>query len=115
MKCQNCGRNEATYYYKSSINGRVTETHLCADCAGRSCGTGRSGYALNALKSLDALRSGGSGSARRPGCTRSPGGTRRPGCALHALDTLRPGCSRCARRSGGTGSAGEALNALKPL
>ena len=33
MKCQNCGRNEATYYYKSSINGRVTETHLCADCA----------------------------------------------------------------------------------
>ena len=33
MKCQNCGRNEATYYYKSNINGRVTETHLCADCA----------------------------------------------------------------------------------
>ena len=33
MKCQNCGRNEATYYYKSSINGRLTETHLCADCA----------------------------------------------------------------------------------
>ena len=33
MKCQNCGRNEATYYYKSSINGRVTETHLCVDCA----------------------------------------------------------------------------------
>ena len=33
MKCQNCGRNEATYYYKSSINGRVRETHLCADCA----------------------------------------------------------------------------------
>lgn len=33
MKCQNCGRNEATYYYKSSINGRVTETRLCADCA----------------------------------------------------------------------------------
>ena len=30
MKCQNCGRNEATYYYKSSINGRVTETRLCA-------------------------------------------------------------------------------------
>ena len=33
MRCQNCRRNEATYYYKSSINGRVTETHLCADCA----------------------------------------------------------------------------------
>ncbi len=33
MKCQNCGKNEATFYYKSSINGRVTETHLCADCA----------------------------------------------------------------------------------
>lgn len=33
MKCDRCGRKDATFYYKSNINGRVTETHLCADCA----------------------------------------------------------------------------------
>lgn len=33
MKCDRCGKNEATFYYKSNINGRVTETHLCQDCA----------------------------------------------------------------------------------
>lgn len=25
MKCDRCGKNEATFYYKSNINGRVTE------------------------------------------------------------------------------------------
>ena len=33
MKCEHCGKNEATFYYKSNINGAVTEQHLCADCA----------------------------------------------------------------------------------
>lgn len=33
MKCENCGKREATFYYKSNINGRVTERHLCRDCA----------------------------------------------------------------------------------
>lgn len=33
MKCQHCGKNEATFYYRSNVNGRVTEQHLCADCA----------------------------------------------------------------------------------
>ena len=28
MKCQNCGKNEATFYYKSNINGRVMESLL---------------------------------------------------------------------------------------
>ncbi len=35
MKCQHCGRNDATFYYRSNVNGRVTEQHLCADCAAR--------------------------------------------------------------------------------
>ena len=34
MKCQHCGKNEATFYYKSNVNGHVTERHLCAECAG---------------------------------------------------------------------------------
>ena len=33
MKCERCGRNEATFYFKSNINGKVTEQHLCGDCA----------------------------------------------------------------------------------
>lgn len=33
MKCDRCGKNEATFHYKTNINGRVTETHLCPDCA----------------------------------------------------------------------------------
>lgn len=33
MKCEHCGKNEATFYYKSNINGVVKEVHLCADCA----------------------------------------------------------------------------------
>ena len=34
MKCERCGKNEATFYYKSSINGKVTELHLCPECRG---------------------------------------------------------------------------------
>lgn len=33
MKCKHCGKNEATFYYKSNINGQVTEQHLCGECA----------------------------------------------------------------------------------
>ena len=36
MKCQNCGKPEVSFHYSSSINGCVTETHLCADCAAKS-------------------------------------------------------------------------------
>lgn len=33
MKCEHCGMNEATFYYRSSVNGCVTEHHLCPQCA----------------------------------------------------------------------------------
>ena len=33
MKCENCGKNEVTFMYQSNINGRVTEKHLCSECA----------------------------------------------------------------------------------
>ena len=33
MKCENCGKNEVTFVYQSSVNGHVTEKHLCAECA----------------------------------------------------------------------------------
>ena len=28
MKCEHCGRNEATFFYQSSVNGHVTQVHL---------------------------------------------------------------------------------------
>ena len=33
MKCEKCGKNEATTYYKETLNGQTREMHLCADCA----------------------------------------------------------------------------------
>lgn len=33
MKCQNCGKNTASWHYRSDINGKVTEEHLCSECA----------------------------------------------------------------------------------
>ena len=33
MKCEHCGKNEVTFIYRSNINGKVEEKHLCAECA----------------------------------------------------------------------------------
>jgi len=33
MKCEHCGKNEATFYCRSNINGKITQVHLCPDCA----------------------------------------------------------------------------------
>lgn len=33
MKCENCGKNEVTFVYRSNVNGKVTEGHLCSECA----------------------------------------------------------------------------------
>ena len=33
MKCEHCGKNEVTFVYQSNVNGKVTEVHLCSDCA----------------------------------------------------------------------------------
>ena len=33
MKCSKCGKNEVNFFYKSNINGEVTEQTLCTECA----------------------------------------------------------------------------------
>lgn len=33
MKCQNCQKREATTYFRSTVNGKTEEMHLCAECA----------------------------------------------------------------------------------
>ena len=35
MKCEHCGRNEATFHYRASMNGCEQQAHLCEDCARR--------------------------------------------------------------------------------
>lgn len=36
MKCQNCGKNEVNFHFSTNINGCVTETYLCSECASKS-------------------------------------------------------------------------------
>lgn len=33
MKCEKCNKNEATFHSVTNINGKVSEKHLCSDCA----------------------------------------------------------------------------------
>ncbi|MBQ4313418.1 MAG: UvrB/UvrC motif-containing protein [Clostridia bacterium] len=33
MKCQNCGKNEANTHLKQNINGNISESYLCSECA----------------------------------------------------------------------------------
>ena len=33
MRCEHCGRNEATFHYQRTVNGRTEEAHLCPECA----------------------------------------------------------------------------------
>lgn len=33
MKCEKCGKNAASVHYRTNYNGKVTEKHLCAECA----------------------------------------------------------------------------------
>lgn len=35
MLCMNCKKNKATFYYNQNINGNVSETALCSECAGK--------------------------------------------------------------------------------
>ncbi len=32
MKCEKCGKNEATVYYRESVNGQTKSWSLCGDC-----------------------------------------------------------------------------------
>lgn len=33
MKCDNCKKNDANFHSITNINGKVSEKHLCSDCA----------------------------------------------------------------------------------
>lgn len=33
MLCERCKKNNAVYYFKSTVNGKTSEYHLCPECA----------------------------------------------------------------------------------
>ena len=33
MKCEKCNKNEATFFYEETVNGKSRSYHLCAECA----------------------------------------------------------------------------------
>ena len=52
MKCQNCGRSEVSFHYSSNINGNVTETYLCSECATKT------GYGFDRLLTMENVFNG---------------------------------------------------------
>lgn len=60
MKCENCGKNEVTFVYRSDINGHVEEKHLCAECAGKLGYTQRlAAQSQRMMQGLDSFFGGG--------------------------------------------------------
>lgn len=49
MKCQNCGKSEVNFHYSSNINGCVTETYLCSECAAKT------GYDIGSMFSTGSI------------------------------------------------------------
>ena len=59
MKCENCGKNEVSFIYQSNINGRVTEKHLCGECADKLGYTQK--VAAQSRRMMEGMRSAFSG------------------------------------------------------
>ena len=53
MKCENCGKNEVTFYYRSNVNGQISEKHLCSECAEKLGYT--QGIAARSQKKMNSL------------------------------------------------------------
>lgn len=92
MLCQNCEKNEATTHIKQIINGKMTQTHLCSDCA-KHLGYGDmfSDFSLNLSEFFgnffgDTLPSAGQSVAGR--C---------PKCSFTFNDIVREGKVGCAQ------------------
>ena len=38
MKCDQCNKNEATFFYEENVNGKTRSLHLCPECAAKAQG-----------------------------------------------------------------------------
>ena len=46
LKCEKCGKNPATVYYKQTVNGKTVEYRLCPECAEQLQASGKLNFAL---------------------------------------------------------------------
>ena len=93
MLCQSCGKNEAVFHYKSSVNGNVTEQHLCRDCA---AALGAEGIGAAQQDFFGSMLTDIFGIAK-PGYGVKQGGAVCPQCGSTARDIARRGKIGCAK------------------
>lgn len=99
MKCEKCGKNEATVYIKNEINGKKVEANLCADCAGEL------GY-MQSMNPFSVMSSFFGGFFPEFGVEERPalgGGAKCPVCGMPASEIARTGyagCSECYKTFG---------------
>jgi protein arginine kinase activator len=94
MKCQHCGKRDATVHYKEITDAQVKELHLCAECAeekGIAASSPKEEFSVpNLLGSMADEDQGGAGEAAGP--------TACPLCGMTYVDfkaSGRLGCSDC--------------------
>lgn len=88
MLCQMCGQHPATTHIKTIVNGKLTQTHLCADCAKKQ---GYGNLFADWGSGFGSLLSGFMGSAAPARQV-----TRCPGCGASFEDITRSGKIGCA-------------------
>lgn len=92
MLCQMCGQHPATTHIKTIVNGKLTQAHLCADCAKKQ---GYGNLFADWGSGFGSLLSGFMGSAAPAWQV-----TRCPGCGASFEDITRSGkigCAECYR------------------
>ena len=88
MLCQMCGQHPATTHIKTIVNGKLTQAHLCADCAKKQ---GYGNLLADWGSGFGSLLSGFMGSAAPARQV-----TRCPGCGASFEDITRSGKIGCA-------------------
>ena len=88
MLCQMCGQHPATTHIKTIVNGKLTQAHLCADCAKKQ---GYGNLFADWGSGFGSLLSGFMGSAAPARQV-----TRCPGCGASFEDIARSGKIGCA-------------------
>lgn len=88
MLCQMCGQHPATTHIKTIVNGKLTQAHLCADCAKKQ---GYGNLFADWGSGFGSLLSGFMGSAAPARQV-----TRCPGCGASFEDITRSGKIGCA-------------------
>ena len=88
MLCQMCGQHPATTHIKTIVNGKLTQAHLCADCAKKQ---GYGNLFADWGSGFGSLLSGFMGSAAP-----ARQATRCPGCGASFEDITRSGKIGCA-------------------